>query len=201
MQILTIDFDIVMGPSANYYEFMPPHGRWEKLKDDALTQLFYGDYICYYKLTNWLLQTIANGFPKEHLFFIFSHDKVASLLSKNEKYDIINIDHHHDISYSAEEAPLECGNWVEYLYKQNCINSYTWIHNPNSCFPMPNKIKTKVNFNYSHQNFNEFDLNSLKPDLIIICLSPEWVPPHIVPLFQIWMDMASYWYNQKFEIE
>ena len=37
----------------------------------------------------------------------------------------------------------------------------------------------------------EFNLNSLKPDKIIICLSTPWVPERYHTLFNLWIDIAS----------
>jgi hypothetical protein len=38
---------------------------------------------------------------------------------------------------------------------------------------------------------SEYDLENLKADKIIICLSSPWVPPHIRPLFYNWMDILG----------
>lgn len=38
-------------------------------------------------------------------------------------------------------------------------------------------------------------------DIIIICLSPPWVPPKYRPLFNCWMDMLNRIYNTTFTMD
>ena len=199
--VLTIDFDIIMAPTIEFYNHFPLGNRWEILRG-PFPDIFYGDYVHYEKLTFWLME-IFKKLPRERLHFIISHDKLINYLDMNEQYNIINIDHHHDIQYPnplGEKEPLNCGNWVQYLYNNNCLNSYQWIKNVNSCPPVP-EIEDKIEFQYDTQNLNNFQLDNFNPDMLIICLSPEWIPPNIQPLFQNWINMASYRYNEKLEIE
>lgn len=38
-------------------------------------------------------------------------------------------------------------------------------------------------------------------DIIIICLSPPWVPPKYRPLFYCWIDMLNRIYDTTFTVD
>ena len=110
MNIVSIDFDIIMAPSIELYRNLE-----HKYYDDYYLSLFNADLMMYSKLTDWLLNTIPEvGLDK--IYFIESHEQIINLLPKNESISLINIDHHHDMGYSPEELEgkdfnINCGNW------------------------------------------------------------------------------------------
>ena len=186
MNVVSIDFDIIMAPSIELYKsFEQP-----KLYEDYYTNLFNADLIIYNKLTNWLLDNIPN-LNKNDIYFIESHEQIIDVLPKDNNICLINIDHHHDLGYGPPEEldkdnlPLNCGNWGLYLLKNNLINDYTWIKNGNSIKSFYNK------YYYNQKYFYDLDLSRLKPDKIIICLSTPWVPERYHTLFNLWIDIAS----------
>ena len=90
----------------------------------------------YEKIMN-LLFTLFKLLNKEKIHFIKQHHSIFHLLDKNFKYNIINIDHHHDWCYKDSEFnnnidKVNCGNWVKYLSDINCLEEYIWIKNQNS---------------------------------------------------------------------
>ena len=75
---------------------------------------------------------------------------------------------------------LGCGNWGEYLLDNKLVKKYTWICNTNS--------NQYHEYNCSYNYIDTMDLSNLQADKIIICLSPEWIPPQYRPLFYTWMS-------------
>jgi hypothetical protein len=142
------------------------------------------DLAIYYKISSWLYNQVKY-LSASDIIFIEDHHKIIEHIPDNENIFLINIDHHHDIGYSDEEYKvtdenLNCGNWGRYLLQNKKINNYIWLCNQNS---------DKRTFNQGAYNYlNDFDLNTLSADKIIICLSPPWVPPQYRHLFFNWMS-------------
>lgn len=202
MNILTIDFDIIMAPSIQYYNGLVPQTNWDDLLKNPYYQLSLIDTDIYNKLTNQILDYLPS-LKFDQIHFIKSHEQVNNYLLLNKKYNIINIDHHHDLGYSKKDCNEQidingCANWVQYIHSKNQLNQYTWIHNDNS-------IKPDKNLQYLLSNdweIKKFNLNNLiVPDLLIICLSAPWVPPSYQNLFFLWMDIFNKYYKTHFELE
>lgn len=196
--VVTIDFDIIMTPSINLYNNLVPANSWESLEEDPYFKLLKIDAIHYQKIFNYIMRCVFS-LPKEKIHFIEDHGQVVRYVK--QKCDLINVDHHHDVGYGddleKQESPT-CANWVYYLYKQNLLNSYTWINNDNSDQIPPERIPNIVSVT---QDLHNFDLDSLDiPDELVICLSEPWTPPYIRPLFYTIMDICNKYYNTHFDI-
>lgn len=186
MNVVSIDFDIIMAPSIELYGSFGQKQPYE----DYYMNLFNADLVIYNKITNWLLNNVPN-LNETDIYFIESHEQIINFLPKDDNIALFNIDHHHDLGYKSpkdldeEDLSLDCGNWGLYLLKNNLITNYTWIKNSNSSKSFYNK------YSYNSKCFYDFDLNKLKPNKIIICLSAPWVPEQYYPLFNLWIDMIS----------
>ena len=200
--ILTIDFDIIMAPSIQYYNDLVPKTKWSELLKNPYNQLALMDTSIYQRLTNQVMDYLTQ-LDSTQIHFIRSHEQVYNYLSPEKKYTITNIDHHHDMGYSKKDCNEHiesngCANWVQYIYSQGQLNQYTWIHNDNSIKPDPKLSHILTN----DWEINHFNLNNLfPPDLLIICLSEPWVPPMYRNLFFLWMDLCNKYYNIHFELE
>lgn len=189
MKVVTIDFDIIMEPSIIFYNHIVPSIRWEDLYKNAIPNLFSADLIHYERLTEWVIN-IFNSLPVENVQFIYSHDMAYELLKDYNDIGLINIDHHHDYGYDrGDNDKVTCANWVKYLAQENHLTSYLWINNESSNIHPDAIIESEC--------LKKINLFNLKPDVLIICLSPEWVPPHIRPLFDIWTVLYEQCYKQK----
>lgn len=196
--ILSVDFDIIMEPSIQFYNGMVPQLHWDIItKDNAYGNLLIGDYNTYAKITDYLLK-LTKKLPKEKIHFIQTHETINKFLDKNEKYNVINIDHHHDRGYNDRVNPiknqeLNCSNWVNFI--QN-LTDYYWICNENS------EILTDEVGYIRRTNIKDCDLNKLPtPDELFICFSMPWIPPNNQPLFYSWLDIFNAIYNTRFEFE
>lgn len=192
MNVVSIDFDIIMAPSIEFYNNMTGN---PKLFDNYLTKVFTADLIHYQRLTQWLIQQTKH-LKQEDIIFIFSHDSLIKCV--NPEDIVINIDHHHDLGYPNPEQHIlpevNCGNWAQYLLENNLIKDYIWIKNENS------NTKKQYKEKIQEYNFSSYQLNNLKADKIIICLSPEWVPTQYRPLFFSWINILNEYYNTIYQI-
>lgn len=196
--IVTIDFDIIMAPSISLYNTMVPGMSWEKLYQIPQLQLAQADYSHYQKLTNFILNCVQN-LNKNQIFFIQSHDSIIKILNKEETYSIVNIDHHHDLGYAkeAQDQSVTCANWAKWLKEKGICERFFWIKNENSEDPISEEGKKLLD---SCADFQTYNLSNLTPpDKLIICLSPQWIPPTVRPLFFLWMDILNIKYNTHFD--
>ena len=194
-KIVTIDFDVIMAPSISFYNGLVPQWDWDTLLTYPTAQLFEADFALYHHLTDYV------GFLTEHLeanqiTFVTDHHQVLDFLDDTEIYDVINIDHHHDLGYnkSAEkDAPLDCSNWVKVLSDNKQCSSYLWITNENAEYEDNIICDTKI---LRETTLIDLDI----PDQLFIVLSPPWVPPHYLYLVDCWMVMLNTIYKTKFEL-
>ena len=202
MKIVTIDFDIIMRPSIESYNyFINEDGN----SIDQLEQEFVHFQNCQADLSIYkLLTDFILNVESEKIFFISSHKDILQFV--NESVDLINIDHHHDLGYSnesySETFEISCGNWVEQLYRENKIKSYTWIHNPNSFLLMSDQARIDNDLIISDENEMKKYLNNLAQhtDSLIICSSFPWVPSMYRPLFDTWHSICENKVQKKIDI-
>lgn len=188
--VISIDFDIIMAPTINYYNMLVPKTSWEDMDD--LMSLVFPDAQHYQRLTEWLYYIIPT-LDKKNIHFIDSHEQINDFVK--ERINLFNIDHHHDIGYQEEQKDeATCADWVKDLYQQGLIEHYTWIGNENS-----DQIDSPIINDFFP--LKEYQLEKLQNiDELYICLSPPWVPPKWRPLFFSWMDYCNYYFDTQFEI-
>lgn len=188
-QIVTIDFDIIMAPSIDLYNNRI--GDFEKSVEE-----FMRNFPCagipnanmdiYRILTHFI-----NKVDSSKISYITQHREMRRFIDEfDEPIELINIDHHHDIEYNSLEANSteneHDGNWVKTYYQKGKIGKYYWIKNVNST---PINIEQSEKFPHESFYFSEEILELYHPDRLIICLSPEWVPPMYHPLFSLWREL------------
>lgn len=172
--ILSIDFDIVLGESLNPKERMISNHRYPWAEGEK----YRVDYEIYAVLTKLIL-----SLKNIESYSIKDHHEILDLLPK-EKINLINIDHHHDIIYGKERPNIDCGNWVWFLNKTGFLISYTWVRDE---FSLPPKRKISC---YNDILFSDFRLEK-RVDMVIICLSPQWIPKEVTPLFKVWEEILG----------
>lgn len=192
MNIVTIDLDIIMEPSIQYYNNIQNR---QKAFHEPIMQNCQANLDTYNKISVWLYNT-AKIISEDNIVFIESHEQILNHIPDNEKFFLINIDHHHDLGYDNEEKiilekkDVNCGSWGRYLLNNNLINAFIWIGNKNS-----DKFGSD---GAAYHYIDNFNLDNLKADKIIICLSPDWVPNQYHPLFFNWMNALNVIKNTNF---
>lgn len=201
MYILTIDFDIIMEPSINFYNNMVPNISQEDLATWPMMAAAQANLETYNKLTKFLLD-ITRYVDKEHIHFIQSHEQVIKYIPTDKPLTLVNIDHHHDIGYDSkgDKDCANCGNWAKWVIEHSTEKiTFNWINNPNSYNPSEIKDMELI----SYQNIiQQVDLTTYKkPDEVIICYSEAWIPLQFRPLFFSWFDMLNTIYQTHFEFD
>lgn len=197
MKIVTIDFDIIMTQSISLYNNTVPSTTWDTLLKDPIMNLLPFNSNIYSMLTLWL-QYIYQFLKAEQIYFIESHETVAKIIQEEslENIELINIDHHHDLGYSADfnnDKKMHCGNWVKKLFDEKRIKEYIWIKND---YSLPPK---NCNIEYIEYDINDIVLTDICDDCdkIFICLSSAWIPPYYVSLFTTWIGLYELYYQKE----
>ena len=197
--ITTIDFDIIMGSSIEGYNDLinPPKVTMSTLcKNFPYYNNALPDFYIYEYLTRYVTEMAKKVEKDEDIIFISTHDQMYDVCKNEEApFDLINIDHHHDINYhdnwNSKIIQINSGNWVKRLFDMNKINEYIWISNPNSLMfdkencPFADKIKVNT--------LQDFDLGGLAgvTDKLILCYSPEYLPDSSKALFLTWRAIVE----------
>ena len=206
MNIVTIDFDIIMGPSIGLYNnLINSETRASDLvKDFPYLNCANADLNTYEFLTRYYIN-ILKKLDKSKIYFIKSHEQVVPLVSKNRDANLINIDHHHDVGYDIKfDKPIissSCGNWVKYCRDRKLLDSYCWIKNDNS-----NDIESRVyREKYIDKEilFKDAQLEQLakETDILVICASYEWIPPIYHPLILNWQTICEEVIGQEYPFD
>ena len=190
MNILSIDFDWIMEPSIEAYNYfikedpLGPAQSWERIFE-LIPNLNIDYDLNKYKTLFFVLKQVANNIHRDNIYVGYQHHELYYFLkdvSPEEPITIYNIDHHHDLGYPENDnTKLNIGNWVTYINKEKKLQNYTWIRNKNSSL-------NDLNYNNLNQFYHTTDINiidTVRFDKIFICASWEWVPLKYKPLFEI----------------
>ena len=120
---------------------------------------------------------------KKDVMMVQSHKLIYDFIMDNynggdyDSVEVVNVDMHHDMFNNGDE--VDCGNWATHILQdiENC--KVTWIANSISVEAYGTKPALEGNTYY--------DLSILKDkqfDLIFICRSDSWLPPHLDKEFE-----------------
>lgn len=206
MKVLSIDLDYIMYPTEHLFcddgWSNNPMARWQmfyhRLKYDK-DDLFYDE-----SRLQYLKNIFKNSLKKcKNVKFGYEHDDIIYYIRDSKKIDLINIDHHNDFImgdydfyhedfcenpdldninleyyHISEFNKVDEGSWIGWLNARGKLNSLKWIGNNNSVNEVTNKfIKSNVR-DYKFIDTMDYDFGEYEFDLIFVCLSPQYIPPH-----------------------
>lgn len=196
MRILSIDFDYFIDTDMETRIMCFPDGNdnltstltkfiWDRIyefhniKDIGVIPDY--DIMCKF------LENLKGG----KVLFADSHREIEKFFSEikpDEELEIINIDFHHDM-YITGGDKLDCGNWLRFLLDLKPDADVKWVRREDSDVESLSGV-----FPYYHTT----DISEVQGefDLIFICFSSPWTPPH---LFNKYIDMCyKLTYHEKF---
>ena len=201
--LMTIDFDIIMGPCILFYNHLVPQSKWEDLSTYAVVNQFQPDYGIYFKLTSYLC-SLLHKLEAKQIVFVTNHEQVLQFIEKDTKYNIINIDSHHDLGYGVNAKPeheLNCANWVKHMKDNNQCASYMWFRNADSDLIGGENSEDITDQCTDILLTMDTNLDVLAtPDLLCIVTSPSWVPPKLLYLLDCWLSICESFYGIEFEL-
>lgn len=209
MNVLSIDFDVIMAPEINLYNgLVGPSENNERtidtlIKDYPMLNGCRADLGHYQKIVT-LIDKVIKEMTAEDIRISYNHEDIKNVLNPLSDVTIYTIDHHHDLGYPNPDAPKDedmpctCANWADFFFKNGTIQNYVWLKNSNSDIH-PEYIEDKRT---EFLDFGEFDVDKMDIhfDKLFICLSPEWVPAMYHPLFFTLLDIINRQKNCHLEI-
>ena len=107
-----------------------------------------------------------------------SHREIAQFFDSvkpDEDLEIINIDFHHDM-YITGGNTLDCGNWLRFLADLKPDAHIKWVMREDS-------DTEALTGEFPYATTTNIDEVQGEFDLIFICFSSPWTPPHLKPQF------------------
>ena len=194
--ILSIDWDYFIKASDTERGELFPDGGTENIPssirdiiwgsryaDDRLGNIDVIDE--YYEFCNTLCSILHRDNPEVCIYESHRHiyDHIKSMC--NGRINLVNIDFHHDMFNDSDE--VNCGNWLSHIVREY-DGRFTWVAREDS-FQIDKKLSKKVKI-----ITNPLDLDSLSEirwDLIYICRSDMWSPPHLDKKFSKMVDIVD----------
>ena len=102
MNILSIDFDIIMAPDINLYNNLvsPSEDGMRNItklaEDHPLLQGCRADLGHYQRIVE-ILMNVIYGMGVEDIRISYSHEDIKNVLNDLSNVTVYNIDHHHDL--------------------------------------------------------------------------------------------------------
>lgn len=115
-----------------------------------------------------------------------SHREIYDFITKyyspqiNSNISVTNIDMHSDVDNGNNK--LDCGNWIKFLVEKFPDTKIHWIANTISTQTYVNEetatpLEKEIIKNRSVNNFDT--IKNQKFDLVFLCRSDIWLPPHL----------------------
>lgn len=206
MRVLSVDWDYFINATLEQRLMMFPDGGNEKLPDSISDIIWAARYAeqkelskigldnsGYNKLKK-IIKRYCN--PDTKVFIADSHSRAYDFIKEHDtgdEIDIVNIDFHHDY-YNCQsevdkkhttEEDVNCGNWVRLLIDNDDRISYTWVCREDS--DLSERLEFSPNF-CGYKMIEDLLEESEPYDLLFICRSSVWSPPHLDHYFFQFID-------------
>lgn len=185
MRVLSIDWDYFISANMSERAVLFPDGGAEEVSEYVQDMIWMGRYvdprlekIGVEKQAISDIKRILRKADRGRTKYMIadSHKHIYDFILDNKhSWDdnilVANIDFHHDV-YGKGSTELHCGNWMIHLMnKYGSKGIYRWIARKDSDFISYPRLNTVVE-NFSSIEGDEFDL-------VYICRSGMWSPPHL----------------------
>lgn len=190
VSILSIDFDYFIAATAQERELYFPPGA-DEIAGDKLQSMWEERYRLFpqlrgigvtaqfFAMKNFLALSRVG---RDRLFTSDTHKSIKRLIDavpKRQPVSIVNIDFHHDYYHFFRGGNyLNCGNWLRRVLEERPETRVKWIRREDSQI---HSLEGEVPFEHTTELQSIFHRYY---DLVFICRSPEWSPPHLSSRYQ-----------------
>ncbi|MGL4976393.1 MAG: hypothetical protein ACRC5G_00050 [Cetobacterium sp.] len=176
MKLLSIDLDWLFLDCPEYQKYMDHCVDWETSWRVVRAYQPKNNFDPCEKSMAYLKHILHNCCNGAKVDIIEEHDEILNIMRDNkyENIELVNFDHHHDISYGEDDHEENLENWVTFAKKEDIIKDYVWIHQDNS------KLCHHGAFNYLRESWKDTPLSlfeKTKFDHVVICISKHFTPP------------------------
>lgn len=192
--VLSIDFDYFVNVTSNYIFHYPDA---IDLHNINVNQIIWSDHYGYVpdlynininkKLIKNIKHIIDNQNHTIPVLITESHvdifDFIMRFWNKNENMHITNIDFHHDM-FNGNQT-LDCGNWIQFVKQEVNNHGYEmglrWIARQESLkiFGIESDKRMKRIYEQKIISTDLSIINNQQFDIIFLCRSDPWTPPHL----------------------
>lgn len=178
MRVLSIDFDFFLNTDIYTREHKFPDGyetEGEKRELSREWEEYYAEYpeilkIDVIELEYSMIKDFLSGYSGP-VYESESHAGIGRLFDLfDDDTELTNIDFHHD-AYISGGSRLDCANWVRILKERYPGSSVKWVKREDSAV-------ASLMGDFPYEMSDKPDL-SVEYDLVFLCFSPEWTPPHL----------------------
>ena len=194
IKVLSIDFDYFQNTTRELLNYYPDKLDVQPEIGEALWKIqykLYGNKVNQVKLNKELFEDLKELLEVQNentkVMITEGHEKIYSFITSNFKgkqIEIYNIDMHHDIVNDSTE--MDCGNWISHIMKKFKIK-LNWMCRQISTDGESWKIKNQFKMYIDK-------IIGFEADLIFICRSDPWTPPHLDKYFSEIISIC----NEKF---
>lgn len=185
MKILSIDWDYFIDASLTQRMTMFPDGGTEHVPlfvQDIIWATHYKDGMEQIGIKEEeyrkIKELLSNSF--ESVMIADSHKHIYDFIQQETfgKIEIVNVDFHHDLYGYRERhrTEVDCGNWATKLLQDNDCK-YTWVKQSDSDDVLHVDLLKSIEV----KDFD--DILNDEYDLVYICRSGMWSPPHLDSFF------------------
>ena len=205
-RVLSIDWDYFINCSARDRLFLFPDAGNEYISEQLQLFIWDSHYKSYPQIRKIgvtkdfdLMKEVCLSYRGISPLVAVSHrhiyDYIESNTRENEVIEVYNVDFHHDMyHYRSEGGDVNCGNWVNCLQKIRPNMKYHWIKRSDSDL---NNIEGEVKCIYSPIEV----LRRVKFDMLFLCRSDCWSPPHLDKKFLDLVDAILHNPSTRISIE
>lgn len=191
MKVLSIDFDYFQDVNKEQLAMYPDGVDLPPELSDIVWSakyLSFGNKLRKVDINTRLYQEIIRILLRQRketpVMIANSHVNAYGFILENafendNKVDLINVDLHHD--FFNDNQKLDCGNWIGKLVKQGATHSVKWICREISLDAYGFTWNEKKRLMPICIGLDTLSLEEV--DLIFICRSDPWVPPHLDEYF------------------
>lgn len=205
MKVLSIDFDYFQNTKKEQISLFPDGVD----NSTFISEIIWGDHYATYgdELNSIgimedeleaLKRLLMKQSKRAKVMICNSHkhifDFVFKYIKKEENIQLVNIDMHHDMI--NDNKKLDCGNWISFMIKaqqeRKAKLSFEWIANPISLDVYGIEDLFQINFKDKSPvlpSIKAIENNSY--DLIFLCRSDIWLPPHLDCYFTEIYDLIA----------
>lgn len=197
LRVLSIDWDYFVKASMVERMTMFPDGGNENMAKVLRDIVWAGRYVTpdlekvgvkdsTVAFTEDLMKSLKAHTPAA-TWVVDSHSVLYSVVKdtykrlRKNKIELVNIDFHHDVY--GQDYDVNCGNWLRVLDHEleNMDNHYTWVGHADSDMEAWEDME-QGDHNGSMTfitDLNSIDLVGTKWDVVFLCRSDMWSPPHL----------------------
>ncbi len=185
LNVLSIDWDYFIDATFQQRYLLFPDVQREDFPDETIRLIWAGRYAQQEELEKIKIDPLVYKVVKtiKHIpkIIVGESHKFAYLFIKTvlkeegeERLNLLNVDFHHDCYATGldGEDNLTCGNWLRKLMEEE-KGSYVWLGRSDSDKKQKPKSLKFIS------NYNSANIEKTKWDMVYICRSDMWSPPHL----------------------